>query len=335
MINVLGIQNKIMQHPEYIIEILEALEVPNIKEHDKYISFQNDDGNNTTARVIYKNTLKYINWTRGNNGNIFTLVMQEKKCNFGKALKFVSKTLGIKVEKITLPFNGFYKKLLFDADFEDTEAYIYKESDLPPENSLSKKFLKDGIPLLTQEKWHVRYSHEDDAILIPIKDYVGNLVGCKARNNDPNCDMEHRWWAYLPYRKTQYIFGWYENYRYIQQKNKAIIVESEKSVMILDGWNCHLGLAIGGHTFSKQQIRYIKSLMLDEIIIAFDQGLSEDEVKRECEKLIPRHKMTKTKIGYIYDRKGVILDKERKDAPVDLGKQNFVILRNKYVYWVN
>lgn len=337
MINLLQLQNHLMQNEEYITTILEALNFENIKNHGKYISWRNHGGDNDSANTLYKDTLKYINWTRGNNGNIFTLVMQEQKCNFAAALRWVIKVTGVKAENVRpvhYPFGGFYRRLLYEQYTTDTDEYIYKDEDLPPAHSISKKFLDDGIPLITQEKWGVRYSHEDDAILIPIRNYVGDLVGCKARSNDPYCPMDKRWWAYLEYRKSQYLYGWFENYHEIQKKETVIIVEAEKSVMILDGWDCHLGLAIGGHMFSKTQTRYIKSLMCKKIIVAFDQGLPEEAVAAEAKKLIPKHKFVNTKVGYIFDKKGDYLDKEHKDAPVDLGVNIFKKLMKECVIWL-
>lgn len=338
MINVLKIQSEIMQHPEHIAQILEALEFTDIKDHGNYISFPNKTGDNASACTLYKDTLKYINWTRSNqNGNLLTLIMYERKCNFISAIKWTLRTIGLKAEtiqEIEYPFHGFYRKYLRGSKEQDDDEYIYPDAALPPKGGLSKKFLNDGIPLITQEKWGVRFDHEDNAILIPVRNYVGELVGCKARNNDPKCRMEDRWWAYLKYPKSRYIYGWYENYDAIQKKNTVIVVEAEKSVMVLDGWGCQLGLAIGGHSFSKTQTRYIKSLMPEKIIVAFDQGLNEEEVIYETKKLIPRHNFANTKVGYIYDRNGDILDKNRKDAPVDLGKDAFVELMKNYVEWI-
>lgn len=339
MVNILRLQQEIMREDGHIIEILEALNLEGIKEHDKYITFKNYRGDNASARVVYKDTLKYINWTRGDNGNIFTLVMQERKCGFGEALRWICGVTGIRPEKknnVRYPFGGFYRKLLKDNDLdEDEDPYVYKESDLPPVGSLSKKFLDDGIPLITQEKWGVRYSHEDDAILIPIWGYMGELVGCKARSNSPHCPFDRRWWTYLSYRKSQYVYGWFENYRAIQKKETVIVVEAEKSVMVLDGWGCRLGLAIGGHGISKTQARYIKSLMPKKIVVAFDQGLDEEEVRAEAGKLAPRHRFMKTEVGYIFDKSGDVLRLDGKDAPVDLGIDKFKILMKEYVKWMD
>lgn len=336
-VNALSLQNKLMGNFEYILQILEALHIEGIKEHDKYISFMNRDGDNGAARVIYVDTLKYMNFTRGHNGNIFTLVMDEKGLRFPQAVQWIAKITGIKnvdLPEIKLPFGGFYKHLYRRNRDTSVGAKTYDEASLPPPTSLSKRFVDDGIPLLTQEKWGVRYSHEDDAVLIPIYGYDGSLVGCKARNNDPNCPMDKRWWAYLSYSKTQFLYGWCENYKYIQQKQTVILVEAEKSVMILDGWDCHLGLAIGGHSFSRTQVRYIKSLMPKRIIVAFDQGLPEEEVIYETKKLKYKNSFIDCKVGYIFDEKGDVLSSDGKDAPVDVGKTKFLTLMKNYITWI-
>ena len=336
-VNALSLQNKLMSNPEYIWQILEALHFENLKDCGKYIKFPHRDGDNAGANVIYYDTLRYIDFTRGKSGNIITLVMDDKKLRFPQAIQWIAKTTGIKgidLPQIKLPFGGFYKRLYRRNEDLNVEARTYSEASLPPPNALSKRFVNDGIPLLTQEKWGVRYSHDDDAVLIPIYGYDGSLVGCKARSNNPNCPMDKRWWAYLSYSKTQFLYGWYENYRHIQQKQTVIIFEAEKSVMILDGWNCHLGLAIGGHNFSKTQVRYIKSLMPKQIIAAFDQGLNEEEVAYETKKLKYKNSLIDCKVGYIFDKDGTILKSDSKDAPVDLGKKEFMRLMKGYIKWL-
>ena len=74
--------------------------------------------------------------------------------------------------------------------------------------------------------------------------------------------------------------------------------------------------------------------MPKRIIVAFDQGLPEEEVIYETRKLLYKNRLIGTKVGYIFDEKGVILDKNKKDAPVDLGKQQFVELMKGYIKWV-
>ena len=50
------------------------------------------------------------------------------------------------------------------------------------------------------------------------------------------------------------------------------------------GCNCVLG-ASGCH-ISQTQAKYIKSLMTDRIIVAFDEGLDEEFVRNEAQKLV-------------------------------------------------
>ena len=74
-VNFIELQDKIKSEPELIVKILEHLDYRDIKDKGDYFAARNSDGDNSNAFVIYKDTLKYRNYTRGHNGNIISLVM--------------------------------------------------------------------------------------------------------------------------------------------------------------------------------------------------------------------------------------------------------------------
>jgi hypothetical protein len=74
--------------------------------------------------------------------------------------------------------------------------------------------------------------------------------------------------------------------------------------------------------------------MCDVIIIAFDEGLLEQDIINECIKLKNHNLINKSKIGYIYDNNNVILQKNKKQSPLDVGKKNFEILVKKYTKYL-
>ena len=334
--DVVALQNYILAKPERIETILEKLGFTNIRDRGRYYQFPNKEGDNMSACSILKETLHYENYSHGQRGNIFTLVMDDKRCSFYTALCTVANYVGFTiapVQKVTLPFGGFYKFLDRPAD-ELYDLSEYSTELLPDADSLSEKFLRDNIPLITQEKWGVRYSHIDDAILIPIHQH-GKLVGCKARSNDPNCPKENRWWAYLPYSKTQIVYGLEENYKAIQRLNKLVLFESEKSVMQSDGYGLKCTTAIGGHSISPAQAKQIKATLVDEIILAFDEGISEEETRYEAQKLCADNILLSTKVGYIYDAEHDILRQGQKESPSDCGREQLQTLLKKKVRWLD
>ena len=329
---------KIASDSENIITILNKLGHENIKDHGKYFQTSNLDGDNASAISIIKENLVYQNFTRNDRGNIFTLIMYDKKYTFPEAIQFAAKCIGYKDDgvRVRLPFKGFYKPMLNDKqnDFS-VNIPIYTESDLPNPHNLSMMWIEDGVDPLTQLEYGIRYDPECDSIIIPIHDYRGNLVGAKKRFNKRKCLLSERWGMYIPYSKSLLCYGWIHNYVNIKEKKKVIILEAEKSVAQLSSMGCNLGLAVGGHNISTCQAHYINTLQTDEIIVAFDEGISEEELKFEASKLLPKNGIYKNKIGFIFDGGGDVLKPGSKDSPTDQGKDAFKQLYKHHIQWIN
>lgn len=337
MIDVVSLSNTIIEHPEYIETILEHLGYENIRDRGKYYQFPNKDGDNLTACSVLKSSLSYQNYTRGKSGNLFTLVMDDRRCTFPEALDFIGSIFPHKIKALTpikRPFGGFYKNLSCGCEYIPGSMPEYNLSVLPIKDNLSKKFFDDGVDYKTQEEWGIRYCHEEDSILIPIYDVQNRLVGCKARNNDPNCDVSNRWWAYLSYQKTGVVYGLNKNYVNIVQKRTILIFEAEKSVLQCCSFGLRIAVAIGGHVISSVQATIIKSIMADKVIVAFDEGLRLEEIKYEAEKLVVDNPMYKNKVGFIYDEDNEYLAKDSKDSPSDNGIEIFRKLYKEKVRWL-
>lgn len=288
-------------------------------------------GDSPRGLLIYTDTLIVMATTRAElSGNLFTLIMGIKNISFIECVDYIAEIVEARnlPTNYIKPFGGFYKKLARSSDDTKTEELTSYDIDLlPPPNLFSEKFLKDNITIPVQKKWGVRYSIEDDAILIPIF-FGGNLVGCKARANS-DADMSRRWWAYLPYSKTAVLYGLDNNYSKIIKKDKCIITESEKGVMQLDSMGIRIGLAVAGHSISVTQAKYLKQLGVSEIVVAFDQDLPEEEIITECKKLVVNNSFIKNKVSYIYDESGIYLPKGMKDSPTDKGAEIFTELYNQ------
>ena len=327
-VNVVSLTNKLTDNPDAIIKIITRLGVDKIKYNASkglITSTRPDpEADNPAGLLCYIHSLRCVITTRSDKGgNIITLVMDTLGLSFPKALEWIAKTCGFKIDdqKIKIPFHGFYKKIYTEEEKEELSIDVHDESELPDADSLSYRFLQDGIDLKVQEEFGIRYDHENDAILIPIRDYNGNLVGCKARNNAANVPSSKRWYAAIGYPKTQIVYGFYENYRNIINKKAIIIFESEKAVLQCRSFGCFNAVGIGGHNISKTQARYIKSLMCDKIIVAFDEGICEDEIKFEAKKLVEDNPLLKNNVFYLFDNTGEILKKGSKDSPSDHGKE--------------
>jgi len=340
LISALQIQNALENNVEAITEILVKLGVPEetikYNESKHLITSVRPDKNadNRAGCLVYTDSLYYMYTTRTGKGSLFSLIMDVKGCNFPRSLEYVTQWTGVEGKRIEIkyPFGGFYRKFLrSDKRLGDILLDEYSEDDLPEETALSQQFFEDGISFKCQEEWGIRYDLDGNNILIPIRDSLGRLVGCKARRGDPSVPHDKRWFAYLPYSKTSVVYGYDRNYKSIQDKSLAVIFEAEKSVLQTASFDFPYSLAIGGHNISDVQERYIKSLMTDRIIIAFDADLPQEELDYWAHKL-KSNKVLKNKVGYIYDKNHDLLGE--KDSPSDHGYKVFKELMKNYVIWV-
>lgn len=319
------LQNKIAGDKESILTVLETLGYENISDRGSYLSFPRLDGDNPQANVLYIDSLRWNCYTRNESGNLFTLVMYTNDCNLPKALKFIAETLNINtgIKRISAPFGGFYKHLCKDYVHTTNDDVVYDESILEEYGGLSQKYFNDGVDFKTQERFEICFNHKDNAIGMPIRNLNGSLIGVKMRNNDPDCPSANRFWSAYKYVKTGVVYGLYQNYSEIIKKNKIIICEAEKSVMQAASMDCNIVVAIGGHSISASQAQIIKSLMVKDIIVAFDEGVGEELTKIECQKLLVDTSIYKSNVYYLYDKQNDILLKNSKNSPFDVGKEKF------------
>lgn len=321
--NVEEVSEQLRQDPNLIIKVLTKLgfSEEKIKYHasNNMISSPRPDpeAKNPQGFIMYCNSLWWQYNTRSGKGNLYTLVMDIKHVSFPQALRLVAEWIGYDFKDdapITLPFGGFYKTLLpHREDVLDTELKVYDKSILPPQ-ACNLRFRRDGISYETQQKFDLRFDLENNSILIPIYNTNNELVGCKARKNEDV--VSGKYWAELPFSKTSVVYGLSQNYKSIVSKRKVIIFEAEKSVMQCCDFGCNIAVAVMGHSISKVQARIIKSLMCDEIIIAFDEGVSEYEIKQAASMVYLKNF---NKVTYLYGG----LPKGSKKSPSDLGKDQF------------
>ena len=340
MVSALALAEDLKDNVDAITQILVALGCP--EERIKYNESKNlitsvrpdAEADNPYGLVVFCESLYYKYITRSGQGSLFSLVMDVEDCSFPQALENICEWTGIKgrVQKhIVYPFDGFYREFTnYKDNYEDKQKIYDEKKDLPSPLNLSEKFLKDGISLIVQEQWGIRYDLEGNNILIPIHDTCGRLVGCKARRADPDIPHDKRWFAYLSYSKNCNVYGYAENYSKIIHGKSVFIFEAEKSVLQCVSFGFYSAVAIGGHSLSQTQVKLIKSLMVEKIIIAFDSDICEDEVRFEAKKLKSDIVFT-NQVGYILDTDHLLGE---KDSPSDKGIDIFKKLIKYNVRWL-
>ena len=300
--------------------------------------FAREEGRNPTSMVLNLDTLSFHCFSTNSKGNLYTLIMQRKDMNFPNALKWAADYAGLDKEEydidIQLPFGGFFQGLVKEISEPEFSMKTYDESELNEYKGFyNTMFLKDGISFESQEKFNIGYDALSNRVTIPIYSLDNKLIGIMGRYNG-KCEKEERWLPIIPCSRSLTIYGFNENYQSIEEKGMAIIGESEKFVMQADSFGCHIALATSGCHISDTQAKHIKSMFLPKIILAYDEGLSEEDIIAEAEKLKMDNQIYKNQVGYIYDREHKYLPEGSKASPSDLGKEVFSKLVKECVVWL-
>lgn len=332
---------------EYIIEnncveqILLALECHGIKSYPTEWRAALPQGTNKTAICVKKDTLSVSirNSDGQKHGDIFTLVMTIRGIQFGKANRYLHDVLGLKYsynkkdnkESKKDPL-AIFKKIKRQRYIIDKNMPVYDDSCMKEYIDLPYiGWVREGIMPFVCKRFNIGYSYDRKRIIIPWKKWDGDsneYLGIVGRTTVPNYEMFDipKYYGIVPFRKGNTLYGLNENYRYIQEAGYVIIFESEKSVLKRCSRLDNTGVAIGNCELTEEQVRILISLNV-EIVIALDEGIDINHIRKECDKFYRIRK-----VSYIYDKWGLI-EKGSKDSAADMPNKVYNFLfKHRIIY---
>jgi DNA primase len=328
-----GLDLKTYINDNHIYKILKHLECNDIKEHPKYFSCSNPDGDNQNAIIVYKNTLNVENYTRPEFNDyyikdIISLVEFILDINYYKAIKIICEICGFDYYNLGNSNSSLLTiiKNIETNNFETEEKFIELNENILDiyEKTPTKKWIDSQINYEAHEKFNIRFDLFSERIIIPIYDEIGNLIGIKGRSLNDNEDNKYVYLYECP--KSKILYGLYQNYHNIKAQNHVIIVEGEKSVIKLYGFGYRNVIAIGGKYPSKHQIEKILRLGVKNITLALDKDVSNKEIKNICKKFDIGLEFLN--IEYLYDTYNFM---NKKDSPSD-DINIFKLLLDKFRY---
>lgn len=330
---------------EYIIKnnkislILEKVGCHGIREYKSEYRAALPQKTNTTAVTVKKeNLFTAINSSELScTGDIFILLMELKNISFGKANKLMHEYLDLKYSfyqnkptKEAKDLLSVFKKIKRQTYIVNRDVEIYDDSILKEYTDLPHiTWIREGIMPFACERFKIGYSFDKKRIIIPWRYWCGednDFVGIVGRTTIPNYDELDipKYFGIKPFSKSLNIYGLYENYQTIQQKKYTVIFEAEKSVLKRYSRMDGTALAIGSHSLSDEQVKILIGLNVD-IVIALDEGISVNEIHKECEKFYGVRN-----VYYIYDKWNILGEKE---SPADRpNKQYEFMLKYKVKY---
>ena len=328
MINM--IKERLLEEPIKIKELLERYDYHHINIRSTYISFGRDMDSSPKSLVIYLKSNEALivkDHARNLTLDIFNLIIKQRGVDFKDVIRTAKQIVGIddyyRPERVCKPFNGFYEKIKNRTKqklktYDDGILNKYK-----PYGNL--RFLKDGIGLEAQRYFNIGYDVESQSITIPIHDEFGRLLGVKCRRNCDDC--EQKYWFDVPCQMSQTLYGYSQNYQYLEGADVIYVAEAEKTVMAAHSFGVKNIVALGSGTISRKQVQLLLSLHSERIVFLHDVDYPMESIMRNIEMVKGYSRMKQIKLGY-WD----YFDKEyhSKVSPTDLGKEKFeYILKNE------
>lgn len=202
---------------------------------------------------------------------------------------------------------------------------------------------QDGISKQAMDDFGICFEPSSQCIVIPHYDVEGRLVGIRQRTLSE--ENAKKYGKYMPLKmgKQMYnhplsfnLYGLYQNQENIVNLKRAIVFESEKSVLQLEtmlGREQNIGVAVCGSSFIAYQCQLLIDLGVKEIIVALDRQfkeLGDDEHKKLVKNLKGIHKKygQYVTISYIFDKEMIT---PYKASPSDCGKEIFMKLYRERV----
>ena len=327
------IKEKLLEQPESIINILETFNCHKARINGREIRCAREENSNPTAVVIRlanNENLLVKDYELNTVLDLINYLIKVKNASFKDVMNVIKQELHLDSiynykRKVGL-FGGLYDKI--SRSNGEISVITYPEEILKQYgNTPNTLWLKDGISLSTQRKWGIGYDVLSQRITLPIRTSTGEIMAIKGRLNGNPEEFEPKYLYIENGPMSQTLFGYSENYSSLYE-NEIIVVESEKSVLILDSWGYNNVVALGSNSLSPTQAKLLISLNPKRVIFMLDKSLSLDNTKRNADLLKTFCTMRQLEIRYWNWEDNLTLDD--KAAPCDDTKDEFeYILANE------
>ena len=314
------IKKQLSQNTSAIVDLLDYFGFSHIRPTSKEIRFARDDSGGQNISIRLDGCVRVNDFAKGVSGDIFSYIIKEKNVTFREVIQQTKKILGLgndwRPQQRKALFAGIYDSIT--RPNREFQLKTYDESILDKYEKVGNlRFLKDGIGLDAQRFFGIRFSIEDNAIIIPIYNEFGDLIGAKARINGEPQDGESKYYYPIPVAVSNTLYGYAANYQYLYGADTIYVGESEKFCQQLYTMGIRNCVSIGSHTLSEKQAKLLLQLAPKSITFMLDEGLDLAETKRNVDMIKSVSSMLQVDM-YFFDHTEC-LELGHKDSPSDHG----------------
>lgn len=255
----------------------------------------------------------------GKGTDIFDFVQGMYKLSFKDAVKKVCEDCGAELKETPSIIHQLRKYRSGEKE-EQLRPHTYLLENVMeefPKNHKIIEWLEEGVSESVLESHDVRYDNLREKIIFPIFDEKKDrkIIALKTRTLLPDY-KERKIPKYTLLGKMgrkDFLYWWQPNLENIKKKSECIIVEGEKSQMLLESWGYNNVVAVGSHFISDEHEKMLAFCGCRRVIFAYDKDVDKKEILRQTTFL--RHFVN---CYVVYDRNDIL---EEKDSPLDKGKK--------------
>ena len=329
------IKRELLDKPEYIIELLERYDFYKVRIHNGEIRCAFEEGANATAiqiRLHNNNALFVKDYGRDISCDLFSYIIKTRQADFKEILQTIKQMLGISEYSYFSPsrsaFGGFYNKI--KRQTYGVQAKVYPEKILQEYvYGCQMRFLRDNINYEAQEKFQIGYDIISQRITIPVRNVFGELIGVKGRIAGEPDEDEPKYMYLYPCPMSSTLFGYCQNYEYINEGKTILIGESEKFVMQCYSYGIRNCVSIGSNSLSTTQCRLLMELNPERIVFLLDKDLLPEITQNNADKLRVYSRMRDLELCWWDWTKNT--DLPPKSSPSDFGEETMRRILNKEV----
>ena len=342
------LKETIVQDVDNIKLILQDIGCDRITKYPNEFRCAKDISDKNPTRVVVKfddNLTSRIYDLVPVKGDILTLIMELKNCCLSKAIKICCNSIGIKYHsnfeaktiKRKKAFGGFFSSIKRNKKYKRLDLKYYDDDILNDFiNKGNIRFYNDGINYDIQTEFDIMFDDYSERIVVPWRDINSKIVGIMGRyNKDAEYCTKNNISKWLPienlsFPKSQLLYGLYQNYKYIIQKGRVYVGESEKFVLQACSFGVRNVVAIGSHDISPVQRDILISLKVD-IVTCMDNDIPDEFNAKQCNELKSKSCLIGGKVGFVMNDE-ILKDKE---SPTDKGLDVWnKCVEDENIFWV-
>ncbi len=299
-----------------IMSLLRAIGCFHVTEYANEWKFGWHEHSNPNGCCLFKKSFNFRYWSKQLEGDIFDLIKIKMECGFYEATQIMKNITNQQLNNRTRAvsvYDKFLSEITIPHHLIKYDSGVYNKYA----SMFSKLWINDGIGILAQSFFDIKYDEETNRICFPVRDVDGDLVGIVGRINSSDVPPTvAKYLPLLPYEKRLVLFGAYENRDFLN--DTVILVEAEKSVIKAFSKGYRNVLGLGGVTVSPQKVDILTRFRPKRVILALDEGIPKDMIVETAKRLRSTNPFVQWHVGYINSnevglgRKNCIFDEDKE-----------------------